>query len=259
MAIQVANDGLDILLIHPVYLGLVISKTFSYPLVDVLIPAYNEGQSISKVIQALRLQDVREIIVCNNGSTDNTALMAQDAGATVIHSHQLGYGHACLSGIAYLRSKPITQQPDIVVFIDGDFSDYPEELPLLIEPIIRHDFDLVIGSRITGNAQHGSLTPQQIFGNRLATLLIRWLYGYHFTDLGPFRAIRWHALLRLDMQDKTYGWTVEMQVKAAKQKLRCTEVPVSYRKRIGQSKVSGTVKGVIGAGHKILWTIFKLR
>jgi hypothetical protein len=154
--------------------------------------------------------------------------------------------------IAHLSIKP-----DIVVFIDADHSDYPEEMPLLVEPIIKNKVDMVIGSRALGNKEKGSMTPQQIFGNWLATRLLRLIYNVHFTDLGPFRAIRYSALLALDMQDKTYGWTVEMQVKAAKQKLKVKEIPVRYRKRIGHSKISGTIKGTILAGYKILYTIFK--
>nr|HPH19177.1 glycosyltransferase family 2 protein [Haliscomenobacter sp.] len=180
------------------------------------------------------------------------------AGATVVYQPNKGYGNACLKGMEYIQQKPTAEQPDILVFLDGDYSDYPEELPLLIEPIIVQGIDLVIGSRLSsGKAEKGSLTPQQVFGNWLATFLIRHLYTYHFTDLGPFRAIRWSSLLQLKMVDRNYGWTVEMQIKAAKQKLRCTEIGVRYRKRVGVSKVSGTVKGTILAGYKILYTIFK--
>ena len=149
------------------------------------------------------------------------------------------------------------QKPDIVVFVDADYSDYPAEMVQLIEPIRSGKMDLVIGSRALGNRQPGSMTPQQRFGNYLATRLLRWLYGVRYTDLGPFRAIRFESLLALDMQDRTYGWTVEMQLKAAKQGLRIAEVPVSYRKRIGFSKISGTVKGTVLAGYKIITTIFK--
>ena len=158
----------------------------------------------------------------------------------------------------YIAAKPKTEQPDIVVFIDADYSDYPEEMRDLVQPIINQNMDLVIGSRALGNLEKGAMTPQQIFGNWLATNLIRLIYNYHFTDLGPFRAIRYDKLLALEMADKTYGWTVEMQVKAAKMRMNCTEVPVNYRKRVGFSKISGTVKGTILAGYKILWTIFKL-
>lgn len=226
--------------------------------VDVIIPAYNEERSIGLVLKDIPKNLVREIIVCNNASTDQTVKVAQEGGATVLTENQKGYGSACLKGINYLRQKPIDQQPDIVVFLDGDYSDHPEELTDVIAPIIREDYDLVIGSRKLGNMQRGAMMPQQIFGNWLATNLIRLFYNYHFTDLGPFRAIKFKTLLAIDMQDRDFGWTVEMQVKAAKHKLKCVEVPVKYRKRVGVSKVSGTIKGTVLAGHKILWTIFKL-
>lgn len=227
--------------------------------VDVLIPAYNEEKSIGLVVSNIPKDLVREVVVCNNNSKDNTRSVAQAAGATVVEAPVPGYGSACLAGMAYLRSKPLEEQPDIVVFVDGDFSDYPEEMPLLVAPIQNEGMDMVIGSRVLGeHFEKGAMQPQQLFGNWLATTLIRWIYQYHFTDLGPFRAIRWDSLLALRMQDTNYGWTVEMQVKAAKQRLNCTEVPVSYRKRIGVSKVSGTIKGTVLAGYKILWTIFKL-
>lgn len=226
-------------------------------IIDVIIPAYNEEASIGKVIQGLPKEMIRDIIVCDNGSSDLTGINAVEAGAFVVSQPDRGYGNACLAGIDFLEQNA-TVPPDMIVFIDGDYSDFPEEMSLLVQPIIDQQADLVIGSRVLGNTQTGSMTIPQRFGNWLATHLVRMLYGYHFTDLGPFRAIRWQSLLALDMHDKTYGWTVEMQVKAAKMKLRCTEIPVSYRKRIGQSKVSGTIKGTFMAGYKILWTIFKL-
>ncbi len=226
--------------------------------IDVIMPAYNEEESIQKVIGSLPGELVREIIVCNNGSTDRTAQRALSAGATVLFIEEKGYGIACLNGIEYIRSKPEDKHPEIVVFIDADFSDFPEELPHLIGPILNEDMDLVIGSRALGNNEKGAMMPQQIFGNWLATSLIRRIYGYAFTDLGPFRAVKWSSLLAMGMQDRNYGWTVEMQVRAAKLGMKCTEVPVSYRKRIGKSKVSGTIKGSVLAGQKILWTIFKL-
>ncbi len=221
----------------------------------VIIPAYNEEKSIGKVILAIP-DSVEEIIVVNNNSSDNTLLEAKNAGATVLTETESGYGAACLKGISYVDEMTI--KPHIVVFIDGDYSDYPEQLHDLVYPIIHQNMDLVIGSRALGKKDKGSMTPQQVFGNWLATFLIRTIYNYHFTDLGPFRAIKYEALKKIDMKDRDYGWTVEMQVKAAKLKLNCTEVAVDYRKRIGVSKVSGTVKGTIMAGYKIITTIFKL-
>lgn len=226
--------------------------------IDVIIPAFNEENGVEQVIREIPQDLVREIIVCNNASTDATAERARAAGATVIEQSAKGYGNACLAGISYLQAKAIEDQPDIVVFLDADYSDYPGEMPDLVRPICREGFDMVIGSRALGELERGAMQPQQIFGNWLATSLIRLFYGYDFTDLGPFRAIRWQKLLELDMRDRTYGWTVEMQVKAAKMGLNCTEVPVNYRRRVGKSKVSGTVRGTFMAGYKILWTIFKL-
>ncbi len=227
------------------------------PRISVIIPAYNEEASIGKVIADIPAEWVDEIVVCDNNSTDDTAEEAHRAGATVVFQPRPGYGNACLAGMAYLQQRPAPQQPQIVVFLDGDYSDFPEQLPLVVAPIIEADYDLVIGSRALGRMERGAMQPQQIFGNWLATTLIRLFFGYRFTDLGPFRAIKWDKLLSLGMEDRNYGWTVEMQVKAAKAGLRCTEVPVDYRRRIGHSKVSGTIKGTILAGHKILWTIFK--
>lgn len=226
------------------------------PLVDVIIPAYNEEMSIGKVIGEIPKGLVRQIIVCNNNSTDNTALEARRAGAIVVNEAVRGYGMACLAGMKHIAGHSSIGPPDIVVFIDGDYSDHPLEMSTLIQPLL-DGHDLVIGSRTLGNATRGSLTGTQKFGNWLATRLIRFFYGFQYSDLGPFRAIRWNKLLSLDMQDTTYGWTVEMQVKALKHKLRCTEVPVSYRKRIGKSKISRTLKGSFLAGYKIILTIFK--
>lgn len=234
------------------------NKIVKRPIIDIIIPAYNEEASIPLVLRDIPSEWVREIIVCNNASKDQTATVAAAAGATVVHQARKGYGSACLKGIEYIRQKPAIDQPDIVVFMDADYSDHPEELPLLVAPILQQDMDMVIGSRALGELSPGAMTPQQIFGNWLATNLIRLFYRYDFTDLGPFRAIKWQQLLNLQMQDPDFGWTVEMQVKAAKMKLRCTEIPVTYRERVGVSKVSGTVKGTVLAGHKILWTIFKL-
>ncbi len=200
---------------------------------------------------------VQEVIVCNNNSRDRTKEVALANGATVVDQPNPGYGNACLKGLEYLSNKPENEQPDIVVFLDGDYSDHPEEMPNVVRPILQEGFDMVIGSRALGKLEKGAMQPQQIFGNWLATNLIRLFFKYNFTDLGPFRAIRWDKLQVLKMKDRDFGWTVEMQVKAAKQKLKCTEVPVNYRCRIGVSKISGTVRGSVLAGHKILWTIFK--
>lgn len=224
--------------------------------IDVIIPAYNEGSSIGLVLDDIPKGLVREVIVCNNNSTDDTKAVALGRGATVVDALQKGYGSACLRGLEYIADGE--EPPDIVVFLDGDYSDHPEEMPQLIGPILNDGMDLVIGSRALGNLEEGSMQPQQIFGNWLATTLIKALYKVEFSDLGPFRAVRYDALNAIDMKDKDFGWTVEMQVKAAKMKLKTIEVPVSYRKRIGVSKISGTIKGTILAGHKILWTIFKL-
>ena len=220
----------------------------------VIIPALNEEKSIEKVIADIDRTIISEIIVVDNGSKDNTKIAAKRGGATVLEEPERGYGAACLKGIDYVKEKfPDT---DIIVFIDGDYSDHPEELVKVIEPLLNSDFDMVIGSRVLGHREKGSLTPVQRFGNWLSCKLIRLLYNEHFTDLGPFRAIRLRKLIELEMQDRNYGWTVEMQVKAAKNKFNSTEVPVNYRNRIGKSKVSGTIKGSILAGSKILYTIF---
>jgi glycosyltransferase involved in cell wall biosynthesis len=223
--------------------------------IKVIIPAFNEENAVGKVVSELPKSWVSEVIVVNNNSTDATSENAIAAGATVIEEPNQGYGRACLKGIEYLAESEL--KPDIVVFIDADYSDFPAELPLLIAPILEQNMDMVIGSRELGNRENGSMTVPQIFGNWLATTLIRMIYGVRFTDLGPFRAITYDALIALEMQDQTYGWTVEMQVKAAKQKMRTTEVAVNYKKRIGHSKISGTIKGTILAGYKIITTIFK--
>lgn len=228
------------------------------PNLYVIIPAFNEQDAIGNVVRDIPTNWVKEVVVVSNGSTDETEQRALAAGATVLQEARKGYGYACLKGLDYLARKPEGEQPSMVVFLDGDYSDYPEQLPEVVEPIVAKGYDLVIGSRELGDRERGAMMPQQIFGNWLATTLIRWLYGYRFTDLGPFRAVSYPALQRLEMQDKTFGWTVEMQVKAAKKKLRCTEVAVDYRARIGVSKVTGTIKGTILAGYKIIWTIFKL-
>jgi len=225
------------------------------PVIHVIIPAFNEEMSIDKVIDEIPRDLATEIIVINNASTDRTADVAVKAGATVLHEPRAGYGFACLKGIEYC--KQMAPQPDVVVFLDGDYSDYPQEMETIVTPILEDKADLVIGSRALGKREKGSMTIQQILGNWLATTLLKLFFSVKFTDLGPFRAIRFSSLLDLDMQDKTYGWTVEMQVKSAKRNLRCVEVPVRYRKRIGVSKVSGTVKGTLMAGFKILYTLFR--
>ena len=223
--------------------------------IKVVIPANNEEASIGLVVRDIPKDLVSEIIVVNNASTDGTAAVAREAGATVLDEPTPGYGNACLKGIGYVAAQE--QKTDILVFLDGDYSDYPEELPGVVAPILEGDMDMVIGSRALGSRQSGSMTFPQVFGNWLATTLIRLFYGVRFTDLGPFRAIRFDKLLEINMVDRTYGWTVEMQVKAARHKLKTTEVSVNYKKRIGVSKVSGTIKGTVMAGYKIIWTIFK--
>lgn len=227
------------------------------PIIDVIIPAYNEEESIGKVVADIPKELVRDILVCNNASTDNTKSVAAAGGAIVLDQPLKGYGNACLKGMEYLKNRSKNEKPDIVVFLDGDYSDHPEEMTKLVNTLLEGN-DMVIGSRALGDMESGAMMPQQVFGNWLATNLIRIFYNYQFTDLGPFRAIRYDKLIEIDMQDRDFGWTVEMQVKAAKHKLKCTEIPVTYRRRIGVSKVSGTIKGTILAGHKILWTIFKL-
>lgn len=222
--------------------------------IKVIIPAYNEANSIAKVIQEIPAI-VSEIIVVNNNSTDDTAINATRAGATVLNETRKGYGYACLCGMDYIAKK--SRKPNIIVFIDGDYSDYPEELSKIVKPILDENVDLVIGARSKALREDGSMTPQQIFGNKLATFLMKIFFGSTFTDLGPFRAIKYEKLLEMEMEDKTYGWTIEMQLKALKNKMSYIEIPVRYKKRIGISKVSGTVKGSIFAGVKILAWIFK--
>lgn len=222
--------------------------------IKVIIPAYNEQDSIAKVIQDIPSM-VDEIIVISNNSTDQTEENAKNAGATVLQENRKGYGFACLKGMDYVAKQAI--KPDIIVFLDGDYSDYPEQLTALVHPIINDNIDFVIGARVKSLREAGSMKPQQVFGNWLATFLMKLFFGAKFTDLGPFRAIKYTKLLDLNMEDKTYGWTVEMQLKALKQKLTYIEIPMKYRNRIGVSKVSGTLKGSIMAGIKILGWIFK--
>jgi glycosyltransferase involved in cell wall biosynthesis len=223
--------------------------------IRVIIPAFNEQNAVGLVVDEVPKEWVTEIIVIDNGSYDDTYEQAKSKGATALIASKRGYGQACLKGMEHIAQSET--QPDIVVFLDGDHSDYPEQLPDLVRPIIEDRADMVIGSRALGLKEKGSMTPQQIFGNWLATSLIKRFYGVSYTDLGPFRAIRYSSLLAIAMQDTNYGWTVEMQLKAAKLKLRTMEVPVNYRQRIGISKVSGTVKGTFMAGYKIIYTIFK--
>ncbi|WP_298766321.1 glycosyltransferase family 2 protein [uncultured Polaribacter sp.] len=224
------------------------------PIINVIIPAYNEQDSIANVIHDIP-NFVEEIIVVSNNSTDFTEQNAKNAGAIVLSENRKGYGYACLKGMDYLAQKET--KTDIVVFLDGDYSDYPEQLEELVAPIINKNIDFVIGARVKELREIGAMTPQQIFGNWLATFLMKLFFNAKFTDLGPFRAIKYNKLLALQMEDKTYGWTVEMQLKALKHKFTYTEIPMKYRNRIGVSKVSGTVKGSIFAGIKILSWIFK--
>ena len=220
----------------------------------VIIPAYNEEKAIGHVIKEIP-DLVTEIIVVSNNSTDNTIAVAQKAGATVLSENKKGYGNACLKGLDYLAQKE--NKPDIVVFLDGDYSDYPEEITKIIAPILHQNTDFVIGARVAALREKHSMTPQQVFGNWLATFLMKLFFNANYTDLGPFRAIKYQKLLALKMEDKTYGWTVEMQLKVLKQRMSYVEIPVRYKNRIGVSKVSGTVKGTIMAGIKIIGWIFK--
>ena len=237
--------------------GPIHSRAVPLPVVDVVIPALNEEASLPLVVAglaALAAGSVRRVVVADNGSTDGTARLARLAGAVVVEAPRPGYGSACLAGLGWLREHG---PPEVVAFLDADYSDYPEELPRLVAPIGRGEADLVIGSRILGKREPGALLPQARAGNLVACLLIRLLYRHRYTDLGPFRAVRWEALERLRMADPDFGWTAEMQVKALKAGLRVTEVPVSYRRRTGVSKITGTVKGTILAGYKILWTVLR--
>ena len=221
----------------------------------VIIPALDEEKSLPKVLVEIPVDLIAEVFVVDNGSRDRTADVAREAGASVLREPRAGYGQACLTGIAALAQSP----PDIVVFVDGDYSDRPSEMRELVKPILDDEADFVIGSRVLGSREPGALAPHARWGNWLATWMIRLLYDYHFTDMGPFRAIRYQTLMALSMRDRDYGWTAEMQAKAARAGVRATEVPVSYHRRIGKSKITGTVKGTVLAGWKIISTILKYR
>ncbi len=223
-------------------------------IIKVIIPAFNEEKAIANVIAEIP-NGVDEIIVISNNSTDKTEEVANNAGAKVLLETRKGYGYACLKGMEYIMN--LETKPDIIVFLDGDYSDYPEELTKLVAPILNQNIDFVIGARVSNLREKGSMTPQQVFGNWLATFLMKVFFKAKFTDLGPFRAIKYDKLLQLQMEDKTYGWTVEMQLKVLKQKMSYVEIPVRYKNRIGVSKVSGTVKGTIMAGVKIIGWIMK--
>jgi glycosyltransferase involved in cell wall biosynthesis len=225
--------------------------------IDVIIPAWNEEGSIGRVIDDLPSDWVRQVVVADNNSTDYTADVARKFGATVVPASRQGYGSACLAAIAHLSQLPAAEQPDIVVFIDADYSDHPEQLPLLVEPILNDKADFVLGSRMLKPQPKGAMLPQAVIGNKLACFLIRAMWGKRYTDLGPFRAISWPALIALHMRDPNFGWTVEMQIKAARARMRILEIPVDYRPRIGHSKITGTISGTLRAGYKILLTFFK--
>lgn len=221
------------------------------PKISVILPAYNEEASIGLVLNDLPRDTLHEIIVVDNNSTDNTAQAARKHGVKVVQEKRQGYGSACLKGISELND------PDIVVFLDADYSDFPEEIVQLIEPIVDDKMDFVLGSRMILPESRKALLPQARFGNKLAVFLIQLFFGHRFTDLGPFRAIRYDSLKAMDMRDKDFGWTVEMQIKAVKHRLRIQEIPVHYRERVGISKITGTVSGTIKAGSKIIYTILK--
>jgi len=226
----------------------------SQPFISVIIPAFNEEKSLPKVLTDLPRNMIQEIIVVNNASTDNTAQVAQDHQCRVVYEPKQGYGQACLTGISTLNPKT-----DIIVFIDGDHSDHGEQLEKIIEPIVSQGYDFVIGSRVLGTREKGAMTPQAYYGNKLACFLMKIFWQVSYTDLGPFRAITHKALKQLNMSDQDFGWTIEMQIKAVEHKLKFMEIPVDYRRRIGKSKISGTLRGTILAGEKILRTIFKYK
>lgn len=223
-------------------------------IIDVVMPAFNEEASLPLVLNDIPRPPVRRIVVADNNSTDSTADVGKAGGAVIVPAPMPGYGAACLAGLEYIRQN---DPPDIIVFLDADYSDHPEELPRIVAPIVDGDVDLVIGSRILGQRERGALLPQARMGNFVACTLIRLLYGFRYTDLGPFRAVRWSSFEKLKMKDTNFGWTAEMQVKALRLGMNVTEVPASYRKRVGVSKITGTVKGTILAGYKILLTVFR--
>lgn len=224
-------------------------------IIDVVIPAFNEAEAVGLVVRDIPKELIRNIVVVDNNSNDLTREVAEKAGAIVVAQPEQGYGAACLKGIEFLFNQTIL--PDIIVFLDADYSDYPMEMYQLVDPILKGEAELVIGSRSLGNRERGSMMPQQIFGNWLATKMMKAIYGANFSDLGPFRAISRKALEKIDMKDRDYGWTVEMQVKALKNKIPYTEVAVKYRKRKGVSKITGTIKGTVMAGYKIIFTILR--
>ena len=224
------------------------------PKIGVIIPARNEEDAIAHVLRDIPAEFSPRVVVVNNRSTDRTAEIARAHGAVVLDEHRPGYGRVMLTGLEYFARHPV----DIVVFLDGDYSDYPDEMGRLVQPIIEGGYDLVLSTRLNPLLDKESLGPHVIYGNKLVVFLMNLLSGSRYTDLGPFRAIRYDALRKLDMQDLNYGWTVEMQAKAWRQSLKVMEVPMRYRKRIGQSKISGTIKGTVLAGSKMIYMVFRL-
>jgi glycosyltransferase involved in cell wall biosynthesis len=222
--------------------------------IAIVIPAHDEALALPKVLAEIPRHSGLRVVVVDNASSDGTGDVARAAGVEVVEERRPGYGSACLAGLRYLREAP----PEIVVILDGDYSDYPEDLPRLVEPILRGEADMVCGSRVE-LAAPGSLPPQVRWGNALATFMIRLLFGFRYHDMGPFRALRWSSLQSLGMSDPAYGWNAEMQVKALQHRLRVIEVPVRYRQRTGTSKISGTLRGTLGAGSGIIATILRLR
>lgn len=230
------------------------SGSAAAPTIDVVSPVFNEAASLPLVLADVPRPPVRRIVVADNNSTDGSAEVARANGAMAVPAPRQGYGSACLAALAYLREN---DPPDIVVFLDADYSDHPDELPRVVEPIVEGRADVVIGSRALGEREPGALLPQARFGNWIACTLIHLLYRHRYTDLGPFRAATWEALERVGMRDPDFGWTAELQVKALRYRLRVVEVPVSYRRRVGVSKITGTFWGALRAGYKILWTVLR--